>query len=67
MPRYIYGISRRSLTGPDEPRVTTAQASSVPEPEPTSYRDLQKQAKELGIPGNQTREELEAAIAEKST
>lgn len=29
-----------------------------------SYRDLQARAKELDIPANQSREELEAAIAE---
>lgn len=40
-----------------------------PEPEPAeevSYRDLQAQAKALDIPANQSRDELEAAIAEAS-
>jgi hypothetical protein len=39
----------------------------APEPEPveeTSYRELQAQAKELEIPANQSREDLEAALAE---
>jgi hypothetical protein len=36
------------------------------EPAEVSYRDLQAQAKDLDIPANQTREELEAAIAEKA-
>lgn len=39
----------------------------VPEPvEEPSYRELQAQAKELEIPANQSREDLEAAIAEAS-
>lgn len=33
------------------------------EPEGGSYRDLQERAKELSIPANQSREDLEAAIA----
>lgn len=32
-------------------------------PNQVPYRELQEQAKELGIPANQTREELEAALA----
>ena len=41
-------------------------ARKAPEPvkEAVPYRDLQAQAKELDIPANQSREELEAAIAE---
>jgi hypothetical protein len=38
-----------------------------PAPEPVeepSYRELQAQAKELEIPANQSREDLEAALAE---
>lgn len=34
--------------------------------EDTSYRDLQAQAKELGIPANQSEAALRAAIAEAS-
>ena len=33
------------------------------EPESGSYRDLQERAKALNIPANQSREDLEAAIA----
>lgn len=39
----------------------------APEPEPVeepTYRELQAQAKELEIPANQSRDDLEAAIAE---
>jgi hypothetical protein len=43
---------------------TPVEPAAEPEPEPTSYRDLQARAKELDIPGNQSREDLEAAIAE---
>lgn len=41
-------------------------ARRAPEPvvEAVPYRDLQAQAKQAGIPANQSREELEAAIAE---
>jgi hypothetical protein len=53
----------RQASGNDE--------SATVEPAPTaeasvevSYRDLQAQAKELGIAANQSREDLEAAIAE---
>ena len=35
-----------------------------PAAEEVSYRDLQARAKELDIPANQSREDLEAAIAE---
>lgn len=34
--------------------------------EDTSYRDLQSQAKELGIPANQSEAALRSAIAEKT-
>lgn len=53
MPRFR-GISRRQQR---------AEARLAEEP---SYRDLQAQAKELDIPANQSRDELEAAIAEAS-
>jgi hypothetical protein len=52
LPRYSYGVRRK----PVEPE---------PEPEPT-YRDLQAEAKELGVPANQSAEELKEAIAEHS-
>ena len=45
-----------------------AVAEATPEPiesaEEVSYRDLQARAKALDIPANQSREDLEAAIAE---
>ena len=37
------------------------------EPEEGSYRELQDVAKELGIPANQSKEDLEAAIEAKRT
>lgn len=43
-----------------------AEPEPTPEPEPVPYADLQAQAKELDIPANQSREALEAAIAEAS-
>jgi hypothetical protein len=47
---YSYGVRRpKPAPGPVE--------------EPT-YRELQAQAKELEIPANQSREDLEAALAE---
>ena len=62
MPSYIYRVKR-------SPRlVSVAAPTPEPTPEPTaeevSYRDLQAQAKALDIPANQSREELESAIAE---
>jgi hypothetical protein len=50
---YIYRVSRR------EPEAVIRVKAA-----PLSYRDLQAKAKALGIPGNQTRDQLEAAIAE---
>lgn len=35
------------------------------EPEEGTYRDLQERAKSLGIPANQSGEDLKAAIEEK--
>ena len=34
------------------------------EPEEGTYRDLQERAKSLGVPANQSTEDLKAAIAE---
>ena len=56
MSRYRFGVRR--------PAVVT-----VPEPEPepeVAYRDLQALAKERDIPANQSREDLESALAEAS-
>lgn len=77
MPRYSYGTRRRDqLTStitsgvqPEpvaEPEPAAAEPAVVETPE-TSYRDLQAQAKEAGIPANQSRDELEAALAEGRT
>jgi hypothetical protein len=56
---YIYGITRR------ERRAPAAPEAPAPAKEPElSYRDVQARAKELDIPANQTRDELEQAIAE---
>ena len=54
MSRYRFGVRR--------PAVVT-----VPEPEAeVAYRDLQALAKERDIPANQSREDLENALAEAS-
>jgi hypothetical protein len=65
LPAYVYRVRRpepkkATVTPvvPDEP-----QPEEAAEPE-VSYRDLQAQAKDLDIPANQSREELESAIAE---
>jgi hypothetical protein len=44
-------------------RVRRPKPAPEPVEEPT-YRELQAQAKELEIPANQSREDLEAALAE---
>jgi hypothetical protein len=54
-----YGV--RSTVAVPEPAASPEPAE--PEPE-VSYRDLQAQAKEAGIPANQSRDELEAALEE---
>lgn len=51
MARYTYNVRR--------------QPAPEPVVEPT-YRDLQAEAKELGIPANQSADELKDAIAEHS-
>lgn len=68
---YIRGISRERLVAPVKVVVESPpEPSPEPEPEPpapepeVSYRDLQAQAKELGISAKQTKEELKAAIEE---
>jgi hypothetical protein len=52
MPRYSYGVRRKP-------------AAAEPVEEPT-YRDLQVEAKELGIAANQSADDLKEAIAEHS-
>ena len=69
MPRYR-AIPRRAEVADlrAEPGNDTATSGSpIPTAEvevEVSYRDLQARAKELDIPANQAREDLEAAIAE---
>ena len=43
--------------------ILARERASRGEPQTGSYRDLQERAKELNIPANQSREDLEAAIA----
>ena len=69
MPRYR-AIPARPVVADLRQAPGNAETASV-EPAPTaevevevSYRDLQARAKELDIAANQSREELEAAIAE---
>lgn len=64
---YIYRVSRRTETERHGgvPEAAAPEVKVEPDPE-VSYRDLQRQAKELDIPANQSRDELEAAIAEAS-
>jgi hypothetical protein len=69
MPRYR-AIPRRAEVAdlrqaPGNDTTTAGPATPTAEVEvEVSYRDLQARAKALGIPGNQTRDDLEAAIAE---
>lgn len=49
MSRYTFGVRRK------------AAIVAEPEPEPT-YRELQAEAKEAGIPANQSADELKAAL-----
>jgi hypothetical protein len=68
---YIYRVSRREP--PRQPQkagvpISAPQPEPVPEleePEP-SYRELQGQAKELGISAKQTADDLKKAIEEAS-
>jgi hypothetical protein len=59
---YIYRISRR-LNRQPEPAGVPASVPTEPE---VSYRDLQAQAKELGISAKQTADDLKKAIEEAS-
>lgn len=60
----------RQAPGNGEPSTPATDLDPTPpapegaKDEGVSYRDLQAQAKELGVPANQSREDLEAAIAE---
>jgi hypothetical protein len=67
---YSYRVRRNPLTStlhigverPTAPEpVQAAETDLQPE---VAYRDLQAQAKEAGIPANQSRDDLEAALAE---
>jgi hypothetical protein len=61
--RYIYRVSRTSLSGRAGP-APKPKAAPEPEEEEVSYRDLQAQAKDLGIPANQSADDLKKAIEE---
>lgn len=55
----------RQAPGNDELPFTDENDDEQVDAEPElSYRDLQARAKELEIPANQSREDLEAAVAE---
>jgi hypothetical protein len=57
---------RQASGNGEQGNVTIEAASSTTTDEPeVSYRDLQAQAKERGISARQTREELEAALADQ--
>lgn len=67
-----YRYVPRPVSQPEVKRLDT-DLDPQPEPEPApaveangelSYRDLQALAKELDIPANQSREDLEAAVEE---
>lgn len=67
---YVYRVSRRTTIErqPGKAGVTVSAVSVTPAKvsvaaEP-SYRDLQAQAKEAGIPANQTADDLKKALAE---
>ena len=45
-------------------RQARREAAAAEKPE-VPYRDLQEQAKEAGIPANQSREELEKALSDE--
>ena len=58
MPRYSYRVRRPQI-------VAAPQPEPEAEPEPT-YRELQAEAKDLGIAANQSADDLKEAIAEHS-
>lgn len=66
----FWAIKRRQRAAAAAKKAPPVQVVVEAPPEPdededaVSYRDLQEQAKELDIPANQSREDLEAAIAE---
>jgi hypothetical protein len=58
---------RSGVERPAAPEPEPVQAAETDEDEAqpeVAYRDLQAQAKEAGIPANQSREDLEAALVE---
>jgi hypothetical protein len=59
--QYIDTDHGRRLVRQEAEPAATAAADTAGD---VNYRDLQAQAKELGIPANQSREDLTAAIAE---
>ena len=69
MPRYRAIPARpvvadlRQVPGNDETQSVEPAPTAEVEVE-VSYRDLQEQAKAAGIPANQSRDDLEAALAE---
>ncbi len=66
---YIYRVTRRLNRQPEPAGVPvsapTPELEPIAEAEP-SYRDLQGQAKELGISAKQTADDLKKAIEEAS-
>ena len=61
-----YTAARSQLLNKAGAPVAAADSNAPAEPaaEEVSYRDLQAKAKALDIPANQSREELESALAE---
>jgi len=57
LPSYRFGVRRKAQVAP--------LVVEPPENEP-SYRELQSEAKELGIPANQKADDLKAAIEDHS-
>ena len=58
MPRYRYGARRT-------PKPTVVEPTPEPSESAPTYRELQEEAKDLGVPANLNREELEAGIEAK--
>ena len=61
---YIYRVSRRDKPKPATAGVVVPAAEPVAVEPEVSYRDRQAQAKALGIPANQTADDLKKAISE---